>query len=94
MIRSHTAHDHFPLNGEVPKTLVKGAGAGISNISEYEWYEWVKYLDTAFTCPGDKWVLGRYLGPEPDLGSMMTSKFLRHMGDHIPCSTLRSLKDW
>ena len=94
MIRSHTAHEHFPLNGEVPETLMKGTGADISNISEYEWYEWVKYLDTACTYPDDKWVLGRYLRPAPDVGSMMTSKFLRHMGDHIPCSTLRSLKDW
>ena len=24
----------------------------------------------------------------------MTSKILRHTGDHIPCSTLRPLKDW
>ena len=73
---------------------MKGTGAGISNISEYKWYEWVKYLDTACTYPADKWVLGRYLGPAPDVGSMMTSKIMRHTGDHIPRSTLRPLKDW
>ena len=35
LICSHTAHDHFPLNGEVPETLMKGTGDDISNISEY-----------------------------------------------------------
>ena len=57
LIRSHTTHDHFPLNGEVTKTLMKGTGAVISNISEYRWYEWVKYLDTACNYPDNKWVL-------------------------------------
>ena len=90
---SHTVHYHFPLNGEVPKTLMKGNGAEISNISEYEWYEWMKYLDNVCTYPDNKRVLGRYLGPAPDVGSMMTSKILRHTGDHIPRSTLFPLKD-
>ena len=35
LILYHTAHDHFPLNGEVLETLMKGTGADISNISEY-----------------------------------------------------------
>ena len=74
--------------------LGKGTGADISNICEYEWYEWVKYLDTACTYPDDKWVLGHYLGPAPYVGSMMKSKIMRHIGDHIPRSTLRPLKDW
>ena len=91
LICSHTAHDHFPLNGEVPETLTKGTGADISNISEYEWYEWLKCLHTVCTYPDNKWVLGRYLGPAPYVGSMMTSKILRHTGDHIPRYTLRPL---
>ena len=73
---------------------MKGTGADISNICEYKWYEWVKYLDTACTYPGNKWVLGRCLGPAPDVGSMMTSNILRHTGNHIPRSTLRPLQDW
>ena len=93
MICYHTTHDHFPLNGEVLETLTKGTVADITNISEYKWYEWVKYLDTTCTYPEDKWVLGCYLGPAPDVGSMMTSKIIRHTGDHIPRSTLRPLKD-
>ena len=39
LIRSHTAYDHLPINGEFPKILMKGTGADISNICEYEWYE-------------------------------------------------------
>ena len=46
------------------------------------------------TYPDNKWVLGRYLGPAPDVGSMITSKILRHTGDHIPHSNLRPFKDW
>ena len=73
---------------------MQGTGDDIRNIIEYEWYEWVKYLDTACTYPDNKWVLGSYLGPGPDVGSMITFKILSHTGDHIPRSTLRPLKDW
>ena len=39
LISSHTSHDHFPLIGEVPETLMKGTGSDINNICENEWYE-------------------------------------------------------
>ena len=92
-IRSHTAHDMYPLNGQVPETLMKGNTADISNICEYEWYQWVMYIDSACSYPDDKWVLGRYLGPAIDTGSMMTSKILRHTGNHVCRSTIRPLRE-
>ena len=35
MIRAHTAHDIFELNGEVPETLVSGQTPNISPIAQH-----------------------------------------------------------
>jgi hypothetical protein len=40
-IRSHTAHDLYTLKGEVPETLMTGLTADISELCEFEWYQWV-----------------------------------------------------
>ena len=45
IVRSHTAHDHFGLDGEVPETLMTGRPGDISHICEYSWYQWVMYLN-------------------------------------------------
>ena len=92
-VRSCTAHDHYALNGEVPETVMKGQPADISNICEYEWYQWVMYLEPDVQFPDDKWKLGRYLGPATDVGSMMTSKILNYNGNYVPRSTFRPLTE-
>ena len=45
LVRSHTAHDVYMLEGEVPETMMTGQTAGISNLCEYKWYEWVMFRD-------------------------------------------------
>ena len=47
MIRSHTANSHFALQGEVPETIMTGQTADISNLCEYEWYEWVMVITSS-----------------------------------------------
>ena len=39
LIRYHTAHTAYELQGEVPDTIMIGQTADISNICEYDWYE-------------------------------------------------------
>ena len=91
-VRSCIAHDHFDLNGEVPETVI-GQPADISNICEYEWYQWIKYIEPTAQFPDPKWRLGRYLGPATDVGSMLTSKILSSSGRDVPRSTIRPLTD-
>ena len=45
LIWSHTTHTAYELQGEVPKTIMTGQTTDISNICEYEWYEWVMFME-------------------------------------------------
>jgi hypothetical protein len=37
LIPSHTASDHFELNGQVPESVISGQPADISSLVEYAW---------------------------------------------------------
>jgi hypothetical protein len=39
LIRSHTAHDIYMLNGEVPEIIVSGQTTNIPEIAEFWWYK-------------------------------------------------------
>ena len=92
-IRSHTAHDIYSLNGQVPETIMSGETADISFISELGWYDWVKFRDTSESFPNDKVVLGRYLGPSMDVGPALTAKILKMNGTVVYRSTYRRLNE-
>jgi hypothetical protein len=92
-IRSHTAHDLFELNGEVPETLVTGQPSDISPFAELGWYQWVKYWDLNESFPHHKEVLGRWLGPSVAVGPAMTSKILKQNGQVIHVATYRPLNE-
>ena len=81
-IRSHTAHDIFSLNGQVPETVVSGKIADISPFALFKWYKWVMFHDTLVPFPDDQMVLGCDLGPAIDIGPAMTCKILKENG-HI-----------
>ena len=66
LIRSKTSHNIYELMGEVPETRMTGQTADISNICEYEWYDWVMFHDSPATYPEDPMTLGRWLGPSMD----------------------------
>jgi hypothetical protein len=63
----------------------------ISTISEYAWYEWVKFRDTAAKFPVSKIQLGRDLGAAIDIGPAMTHKILQKNGMVMYRSSVRSL---
>ena len=65
--------------------------ADISNICEYEWYEWVMFRDNTTSFQYDKQTVGRYLDPATDVGSSMWYKILRTYGQVACQTTVRSL---
>jgi hypothetical protein len=73
-IRSHTALNMMRLGGETPLTHLIGETADISHLCQFEWYEYVWWLDVTDKLQNKK--LGHYLGPSLDVGDMMCSKIL------------------
>ncbi len=90
-VRSHTAHDIFKLDGEVPETVMSGKTANISQFCELGWYKWVKFCSTTISFPKDPLVLGKYFGLSIDVGLAITAKILTPTGKVVHCSTYRLL---
>jgi len=78
--------------GQVPETIMTGNTADISQVCQFGWYDWVMYYDHT-TFPDDKALLGQYLGPAIDVGSMLTAEILKPNGQYVCRSTLRHLDD-
>jgi hypothetical protein len=76
-VRSHTSLDIFGLEGQVPEIKVKGETVYISAIAEYDWYEWVKFRDTAAKFPVSKIKLGSYLVTAIDIGPATARNILK-----------------
>ena len=72
LIRSHTDHGAYELDGEVPETSMTGQTADIINICVYQWYQWLMFCNQPITYPDLLVVMGRYLGLDADVGSTMT----------------------
>jgi hypothetical protein len=66
-VRSRTVLGIFSLEGQVPESKVKGEPADISLMTEYAWYEWVKFRGTSVNFPDSKIRLGIYVGPAIDI---------------------------
>ena len=71
---------------------MKGRPADISRICQYGWFDWVEYLDSSHFEEG-VWVLGRYLGPSLDTGTMITMKVITSNGQVFPRSTVRPVSE-
>jgi hypothetical protein len=93
IVRSHTAHDNYKLNGQVPETIMMGQTADISFICEFKWYSWLYYHEPTVKFPEERVMLGRYLGPTtPEAGSVMTAQILTSNGEVVRRNTFRHLK--
>jgi hypothetical protein len=90
-VRSHTFLDIYGLEGQVPESKVKGEILDISTISEYAWYEWVTFKDTAAKFPVSNIQLGRDLGAAIDIDPAMTRKILKQNGSVMNISSVRPL---
>ena len=69
-----------------------GMSADISDICEFEFYDWVMFNDSSATFTETKFHVGRWLGPVIDVGSALTYKILKSNGHVVLRSTIRQLK--
>jgi phage pi2 protein 07 len=89
-VRSHTSLYIYGLEVQVPESKIKIETVDFSAIEEYDWYEWVKFRDTAAKFPVSKIQLGRDLGAAIDIGPAMTRKILKQNGSVMYGSFVRS----
>ncbi len=71
--------------------MMSGKTADISQFCKLCWYEWVKFRSTTISFPEDPLVLGKYLGPSIDVGTVITAKILTPTGEVVHPSTYRPL---
>ena len=86
-------NDVIKLDGEVPKTKMRGETANITYICEFGWYDWVYYRENAVTYLDDKWHLGRWLGPSMDIGPTLCATILKSNGQRISRSSYHHLTE-
>ena len=91
-IRTHTALSLFDLDGEVPETVLSGDTPDISHLCEFEWYEFVWFLNPT-EASMDRRQLGRYLGPSFDVGQAMCSKVITEKGTVLSRTSVFPLSD-
>ena len=89
LICSHTALNIYGLEGQVPETLMSGQTDDISNLCEFEWFQWVMFSQPTETYPEDKLFVVGWLGPAIDVGTAMTDKCLLPNGGYVCRSTMR-----
>ena len=92
-IWSSTASNIFELEGEVLKTVMNGETTNITQLCEFGWYDWVYFHDNAVTYPGDKWVLGRWLGPSIGDSLTLCVKLLKGNGQRVYRSSYQDLTE-
>ena len=71
-IRSATTLPRFDLDHQTPEAKMHGMSADISNICEFDFYEWFMFNDSQATFPETKFHVGRWLGPAVDVVSALT----------------------
>jgi len=86
-----TAKKLFQLNGTNPHTMTFGTDADISNLCQFDWYEWVYFREDSAIFPFQKEQLGRCLGPAKNEGNEMAQWVLKNNGKVLPQRTLRRL---
>ena len=91
----YTALGIFMLGSQVPELVMFGEAADISQICEFEWYQYqqVMFRDSPAQYSDDNMVLVRYLGPNIDVSPAMMAKILKLKANDqvIPCSTIHTL---
>ena len=84
--------DLFQLNGNNPTTATFGVEADISNICQFDWYEWCYFREEGTNLfPFQKKHLGRVLGPIKNEGNEMAQAVLTISGRVVPRRSIRPL---
>ena len=91
-INNLTAKDSFKLHGLNAHTALIGEDGDISNLCQYEWYDWCYFREQKQKFPFNREVLGRVLGPAKGEGNEMAQWVLKANGNVVPRRSSRPLK--
>jgi len=83
-INNATAKDLLQLEGQTPGFFVTGEIPGISNLCQFDWYEWRYYRDGNALFPMPREVLGCVMGPAKGEGNEMAQWVLKANGNVVP----------
>ena len=86
-VRSNTALDIYILQGDAPENVILRGTSDTNQFCEHGFYDWVMFKDEPIQCPHKNLVLGRYLGPDIDVGTAMTSNTMKGNGEVLHRST-------
>ena len=93
-IHNVTPRDLFQLNGTNPTTATFGTQPDISNICQYDWYDWCYYREeSGIQFPFQKRKLGRVLGPIKNEGNEMAQGVMNIDGRVVPRRTTSRLTE-
>ena len=91
-IHNVTPRDLFQLHGNTPTTATFGTQGDISNICQFDWYDWCYFREEGkVQFPMQKRQLGRVLGPLKNEGNAMTQAVLTIRGTVVPRRTCHRL---
>ena len=91
LIENSSAKDNYLLKGAVPHSMMTGEMTDISNLCNFQWYEWIKFRKPGEPFPYPTEWLGRCLGPAHAKGNAMSQHVLTEAGEVLPVQTLRKL---
>ena len=89
-LRTMTASNNIHLSGRTPHDLVMGYTPDISELVEFDWYQWVWFNDPV--SPG-RTQLGRWLGPAHNAGQGLSYYILNKKGEVLTRSTVTPVHD-
>ena len=89
-LRTMTASNNIHLSGRTPHELVMGYTPDISELVEFDWYQWVWFNDPV--SPG-RTQLGRWLGPAHNAGQGLAYYVLNEKGEVVMRSTVIPVRD-
>ncbi|MGH7954979.1 MAG: hypothetical protein ACREOZ_03375 [Gloeomargaritales cyanobacterium] len=87
-IRCLTAHSIHSLHGRTPQEHVIGNTPDISEYNEFDWYQPIWYYESS-DFPGNKRILGRWLGVSHRIGQAMCYWILTKSGVPIARTTVQ-----
>ena len=87
-----TSRDHIKVRGSNPHMETFGDQGDISNLCQFQWYNWCYFRDHKAPFPRNQEVLGCVLGPARGEGNELSQWVLKSNGNVVPRWTVRALQ--
>ena len=92
LIHNLTPRNLFQLEKTSPYQMQFGVQGDISNLCQFDWYDWCYYREEGKNIfPKPKELLGRVLGPSKNEGNEMAQNILNYNGNVVPRRSVRRL---